>query len=182
METIEKLREELLVIRCRLGELSAYRELVEMFESRLLYYIRRIVNDEESAYDILQEVWLVVLHRIKILRDTKAFRSWLYKIAHDKAVSKIRSEIVLEKTRVEFQIHNSDFVEWEWNVDLITIIHRLLDQLPIQQREVFILFFLEELNYEEIAKITGTNIGTVKSRLFYAKKAIRAHLKEYKNV
>ena len=86
----ERARDALLVIRCQQGEPQAYEELVQAMERKLFYYIRRFVGNDENAADVLQEVWLAVFEKVGKLRDGGALRSWIYRIAHDKAVSRFR--------------------------------------------------------------------------------------------
>lgn len=74
MNDANSIREQLIVLRCQLGEVDAFRDLVSIMEDRLLYYIRRFLREESVAYDVLQEVWITVFHKIRHLRDPKAFR------------------------------------------------------------------------------------------------------------
>ena len=83
--TKEAIYEELLVLRCRRGERDAVEELVRTWEKRLYYFIRRLVDTEQDAWDALQQSWLRVLAGIGRLRDPSALRPWLYRIARHTA-------------------------------------------------------------------------------------------------
>jgi RNA polymerase sigma-70 factor (ECF subfamily) len=88
----EEIRNELLVLRYRRGDDRALEEIVSIWERPLFYYIRRLVNAEETAWDVLQEVWVQVIRKIGKLREPRALGAWLYRIAHNIAVSHLRKE------------------------------------------------------------------------------------------
>lgn len=179
MEEKNRIQEEWLVLRCQLGESDAYKELLTLMEKRLFYFIRRLVGSEADALDVLQEVWLTVFRKINKLRDPKTFRSWIYRIAHDLAITVIRKEIHQEKLQGSYGEANlsndeSSFPEFEDSA----CVHRALDELNSAHREVLTLFFLEEMSYEEIGHVVGCHVGTVKSRIHYAKKELRDLLED----
>lgn len=86
----EAIYHELLVLRCRRGQKSAFEELLRMCEKRLFYYIRRIVDDENDACQILQETWVMVLRGIRKLRDPRKLPVWLYRTARNTAITHLR--------------------------------------------------------------------------------------------
>lgn len=174
MDEKNRIQEEWLVLRCQLGESDAYKALVTLMEKRLFYFIRRLVATEADALDVLQEVWLTVFRKISKLRDPKAFRPWIYRIAHDKAVTSIRQEIHQERLQESYSeviLSNDEkpFLELENSAR----VHLALDRLNPAHREVLFLFFLEEMSYEEISQIVGCHVGTVKSRMHYAKNELK---------
>jgi len=71
---------ELLVLRCRLGRKDALEELVRTWEKPLFYYIHRLIDDEQEAWQILQETWVKALRGIKRLREPRKLPGWLYRI------------------------------------------------------------------------------------------------------
>src|SRR5215468_8419839 len=83
----KQLYRELLVIRARRGDDKAFEEIVREFERPMFYYVRRLVETDEAAWDILQEIWIKAFRGIGSLRETKRFRIWLYSIAHCTAMS-----------------------------------------------------------------------------------------------
>jgi RNA polymerase sigma-70 factor (ECF subfamily) len=170
---------ELLVLRCRLGRRDALEELVRTWEKRLFYYIRRLVDDEQEAWQILQETWVEVLRGIKRLREPRKLPAWLYRIARNTAIShlrtKYRREALLERATNPYDIENSAnnlaFEDAEQ-------VHYGLGRISLHHREVLTLFFLQDLPIEEIAGVLEIPLGTVKSRLNYAKQALRAVLEK----
>ncbi len=182
MSDSEHIREELLVLQSQLGDEKAFTTLMDSIEDRLLYFIRRLVRDEDTAYDVLQEIWIAVFRNIQRLRDPGLFRVWVYRIAHDKAVSLVRRDISREKAEEQYTKERSQDTE-SIGFDPADAgrIHEAMEQLSAIHREALSLFFLEELSYEEIAAVTRCGVGTVKSRLYYAKRALRMLLEEPAN-
>lgn len=178
----ERIQEEWIVLRCQLKDPTAFQELVDLMENRLLYYIRRFIHNEADAYDVLQQVWIAVFRKIHRLREINTYRAWIYRIAHDKAVSRIRQDISQEKLNralvEQVRLQNE---EAEWNLGDVAVVHEFLGKLNYIHREVLTLCFLEGMKYEEIAQVVGCGVGTVKSRIYYAKKAMRALMEPLDN-
>lgn len=172
---IAKIRSQLLLLRYRRGEDKALTELVEMWEKPLFYYIHRIVPTEEDAWDALQETWIRVVRAIGQLRNLDSFPSWLYRIARNATANYLRDDHRVNPVPEEDMDSSATEggEDQSFSAEDAEAIHRGLQQLPVAQREVLTLFFLEEFSLEEISSITGIPKGTVKSRLHYAKKALR---------
>lgn len=174
----EAILSELLVLRCRRGDAEAWRQLVRHFERRLLYYLRRLLNDERDAWDVLQQTWLEAFRNLKSLRDPRALRPWLYRISHRRAITHRRRGGKTEQCGVAQppeldQLPAARDVHDEWRIDTAEQIHHALGRLSLPHREVLTLFFLEEMPVEEIAQALDIPAGTVKSRLHYAKLELR---------
>lgn len=168
--------EHLLVLRAQLGHHDAMRALFERYNSRLLYYLRRMVDDE--AEDVLQEVWMKVVRNVGGLERPAAFKAWVYRTAHNQAISRIRSQpddMALEELSEEPAVP-SPGDETDDTALFGTYggasLHLGLSRLTAHHREVLTLRFLEELSYEEVAGVVGCSIGTVRSRIHYAKKSL----------
>ena len=170
---------QLLVLRCRRGEKAALEELIRSWEKRLFYYVRRLVDDEQDAWDILQEIWLRVLRGIRRLREPRSLPTWLYSIARNTAMSHLRveyaSRALLEEDKNLSSIETS---AEEFSVEDTEQVHYGLGKLTLPHREVLTLYFLQDLTVEEIAEVLGVPPGTVKSRLYYAKRALRDVLEQ----
>jgi RNA polymerase sigma-70 factor, ECF subfamily len=175
----ERIYDELLVLRCRRKDRSAFKELIRRWEKKLFFYIRRLVGNEEDAWDILQETWVKVFQGIGKLNNPGSLASWLYSIARYSAMDHLRSRYsgiqtgeVEEQALEEFPEDNSpDFDDAER-------VYRGLDRITLAHREALTLFFLEDFSIEEIASILDVSPGTVKSRIHYAKRALRAVLEK----
>jgi RNA polymerase sigma-70 factor (ECF subfamily) len=177
----QQTRDELLALRLRLGEAGAFSDLVREMERPLLYYLARLVGDT-SALDVLQEVWLGAFRGAQRLDDPRRLRPWLYRLARDRAIDRIRkdrSECRLRQVHTE-ERGTSTIVdeEPEFGPEDAAAVHRALDSLDIRHREVLVFHFLEDLPIADIAAIAGCPEGTVKSRLYHAKRALRAVIRE----
>ncbi len=177
------LTEYLIVMRAQMGDSKAFNHLFEHYYPRLNYYLRRMVNDE--AEDVLQDVWLIVVRRLATLREPEAFRSWLYKIAHNQAISKIRRKksagIFVElndETPIEDTLYDETVLFQKYQINDL---NRGLEVLSIPHREVLTLRFIESLTYEEIAVVLDFPVGTVRSRIHYAKKSLITYLENNAN-
>lgn len=165
---------ELLVLRCQQGRKDALEELIKTWEKRLYYFIRRLLNNEQEAWQVLQETWISVLRSIPRIREPRKLPVWLYSTARKTALNHIRAKYAEQSLMKE--VENSITVgEREQNSVLEDAeqVHYGLDQISLQHREVLTLFFLRELSIDDISEVLNVRIGTVKSRLFYAKQALR---------
>lgn len=179
MSEKETIYYELLVLRCRQGQKDALEELVRGWEKRLFYYIRRLVEDEQDAWQILQETWVKVLQGIKKLRQPQKLPSWLYSIARKTTMSHLRAEYAKQALfESDENISDSEGRNSNFNFDDAEQVHYGLGRISLPHREVLTLFFLQDLSTEEIAEVLKTPIGTIKSRLYYAKRALKAVLEK----
>jgi RNA polymerase sigma factor (sigma-70 family) len=171
--------QELLALRCRRGDSAALEELVRTWEKRLHYFIRQLVNHEQDAWDILQQTWLRVLRGIRSLKDPQCLTPWLYLIARNAAFNHARLQAAYragleEHPEVDWAVEDQE----GFALDQAEQVHVAMQRLSLPHREVLTLFFLEDLAIAEIAEIVGAQPGTIKSRLFYARQALRRILRE----
>jgi RNA polymerase sigma-70 factor (ECF subfamily) len=173
--------DEWLALRCRLGEPGAFAELVRELERPLLYYAAKLLVDEDAAFDVLQEVWLTAFRAIRRLEDPRSVRSWLYRITHDRAIDRIRhdrSRGRAEHARAESRPEELDDGP-SFDAEDAQALHRALDRIDLRHREVLVLHFLDDLSIADIAAIIGEPAGTVKSRIHYAKRALKEALQNH---
>ena len=171
----DRILSELMLVRYRAGDPSALDELVKHWEGRLFYYIMRLVSNEDDAWDALQDTWFALARTIDRLRDPRGLVVWLYKTARHKALDRLRERYKHRTVSVE----DEQIAEVEEGVETFTFedaeqVHCALGKISVPHREALTLFFLEDLSVAEIAKLLGIATGTVKSRLHFARKALRA--------
>jgi RNA polymerase sigma-70 factor (ECF subfamily) len=178
-DTADRLYERVLVLRCQAGDEAAFTELVGRYQPRLRYYLRKLLCDGQGAEDALQDVWLDVFRAVSRLADAGAFRAWLYRIARDRAWRELR------KRRPPYQpLEEADSIdgraEAHFTAEDVERIHTALNELTAEHREVLVLRYIEDMAYEEIARVVGCQVGTVRSRLHYARHAVRGVLERMK--
>lgn len=173
----KQLAEQLLVLRCQAGDKDAFEELVARYHPRLVYYLRQMLPQADHVDDVLQEVWLAVYRSLPRLADPAALTAWLYRIARDK------TSVLWRRRLPERLLDISDLAEEpsqdnEFCQEDAQEIHVGLSHLPPEQREILVLRFLEDMTYQQIAKVMDCPIGTVRSRLHYAKAALRQTIEQ----
>ena len=174
--------EQLPVAEARTGEPAAWDALFHRYQLPLYVYVFELVRDEQDSLDIVQETFINAVRHIGSLREDGKFGSWLFGIAHQKCIQRwrkqSREETVLEEfaaVPVELEDDPAELlIRQEQEAEFMT----LLNRLPLPQRSVLLLHFVEEFSLEEIAGITSTALGTVKSRMHYAKKALGKLIEE----
>lgn len=175
--------EQLPVAQARAGDAAAWDALFRRYQLPLYVYIFELVRDRQTSLDIVQETFINAARHLGSLRDDAKFGSWLFGIAHQKCIQRWRKQAREEMLRDEvanapaqFETAPDDLlVREEQEAEFM----KLLNELPPPQRSVLLLHFVEEFSLEEIAGITGVSIGTVKSRLHYAKKSLRKLLEAH---
>jgi RNA polymerase sigma-70 factor (ECF subfamily) len=174
--------EQLPVPQARAGEPAAWNALFRRYQLPLYVYVFELVRDEQAGLDIVQETFIAAARHIGGLREDTKFGSWLFGIAHQKCVQRWRKrrEVLFDEIPEppgEFADGPDDLlIRREQENEFMN----RLNQLPPPQRAVLLLHFVEDFSLEEITRITETPLGTVKSRLHYAKKSLRKLLEETK--
>jgi len=175
--TARQARDEWIARRCQLGEPEAFADLVREMERPLLYFAQKLLSNEDTALDVLQEVWLKVFRTIRRLENPRMLRPWLYGTTRGLAIDRVRkdqSDERLERAYAQQTVSAADLTSFD--EEDAAAVHRALDTLPVEHREVLVLCFLEEMSIAEIASILGCPEGTVKSRIHHAKRALKAAL------
>jgi len=161
------------------GNRRAFDELVERYQNRLLNFVYRTTGDRERAEDLVQETFIRVYRHLHRFDQTKKFSTWIYTIASNLAKNELRNRsrnpLVLFQTLLKNREADQRPLEWEDNTyrpddlfrkrQLKQVVDGVVGELPEHHRTVFMLREMEGKTYEEIAEITGCNLGTVKSRL-----------------
>ncbi len=173
---------QLPVREARAGEPAAWEALLARYRLPLYAYVFELVHHEQASLDIVQESFINAARHIHSLREDGKFGSWLFNIAHQKCVQHWRrqrpAEVALDPRDEDLPDSEPGPEEWLVRKEQEAAFMRLLDQLPAPHRAVVLLHFIEDFPLEEIARITGAPVGTVKSRLHYARRALRKAVEE----
>ena len=136
--------------------------------------IYRIINDYDTANDILQETFIDVFTQIDELKNINALKSWINRIAVRKSVRYMQRTKPLDTVDKYPEIESCD-----WNGDFIgEDLHKAIESLPDKNRMVFVLVEVEGYKHKEVAEMMGISEGTSKSQLNYSKKLLRIKLGE----
>lgn len=177
---VKGLSEQLIVLRCQAGDEGAFEELFRRYGEHTHRYLSSVVG-AAAADDLQQDAWITVYQHISSLANPSGFRAWLFQVVRSRLLDALRrgwrDREILEALRHEADgdSHVSAETEGDLGVDEEDIA-RALAQLSPEHREVLVLRFWEGLSYSEIALVTRVPPGTVRSRLFHAKRLIHHFL------
>jgi RNA polymerase sigma-70 factor (ECF subfamily) len=174
----EAARQELLVVRCQLGEREAFDELVDRWHLPIWRYVRRLVS-RDDAEEVTQEVWLRILRGILSVEDPARLPAWIFTIARRTVMDRLRVRYA-QAPLVPIEEEPSGLLGIEepdlgWMEE--EILEQALLELSPMERDVLVLFHLRELTLREVAEVLGVPSGTVKSRLSRARIALEQHLR-----
>ncbi len=153
---------------------TAFREWYDRHSGALYRYLVRLLGDAHAAEDVLSEAMFAVWTDARRFRGECHPRTWLYRIARNKAVEWLR-----RRPEVAFALEDgADPVQERDHerADLRVALGQALAGLPREQREVVTLAFFHGLSYEEVARVVGCPVNTVKTRMFWAKRKLREAL------
>jgi len=172
--------EPLPVSEARTGSAEAWDVLFRRYQLPLYVYVFELVHHQQTSLDLVQETFINAVRYLDSLRDDARFGSWLFGIAHQKCIQHWRSQNRRNQLSEELAQAQSLTQELDEGPDRILIqqeqeaeFMKRLSELPPVHRSVLLLHFVEDFSIDEIAAITVTPPGTVKSRLHYAKRALR---------
>ncbi len=171
---LESLYERTLVIRSQLGDEAAFEELLHRHGPRLLLFTQRMLQSSpESVADVVQETWVAIYRAVPRLLDASKFRPWAFRIARDRIYREDRRRRRSAQTVEEAHVAGvAGPVDPDSAIDREAVRH-CLDLISPEQREALVLRFFEDMSYEEIAAITASSVGTVRSRIHYGKAALK---------
>ncbi|MEL7128598.1 MAG: sigma-70 family RNA polymerase sigma factor [Pseudomonadota bacterium] len=174
--TPQRLFDELLVLHAKTGRLAAADRLAARWQPRFLRTARRVLGDTGLAEEAAQETWLAISARLHTLRDPKAFPAWAFSILHRRCADCLRRTI---RDRGIFSgTETVPDVAIDGGAEARLSINAAFARLSDEHRIAAVLFFGEGLTLAEIAVATDVPLGTAKSRLFHARKQLRAELQE----
>jgi RNA polymerase sigma factor (sigma-70 family) len=166
------IEDELLTIRCQMGDPAGFDELIARWHAPLWGFVRGLVGNDDAASEIFQDVWVRVIRGIPRLRDGAKLRAWLFGIARRTLMDHLRHEYA-KSPMVDMDV---DEIAADAPADQDTDVYELeraLSELPMIEREALTLFYLQELSLIEVAEALNVPVGTIKSRLFRAKRLLR---------
>ena len=187
-----------LVRRCQAGDTEAFGELVTRYRARVFSMIYNMVHSEQDAWDLAQDSFLKAWKSIKRFRWRSSFYTWIYRIVMYVTIDWLRKKQVKgggaefddaiqlkEVDPASKTVPKTDALPYETmeRSEIRARIDKAITQLSPEQRAVILMKEIEEMQYREIAEALGCSIGTVMSRLFYARKKLQNLLRDvYENI
>ena len=182
----------ILVRQAQEGNVAAYDDLVRRYQERIYATVYHMTANHEDANDLAQEAFIKGFQALRSFKGDSSFYTWVYRIAVNKTINFLKQR----KNRSYMSLNDLDF-NAENDPDLVTLIsdrtprrdialselqEKLNDamlKLSEVHRLVVTLHDVQGMSHEEIGKIMDCNIGTVRSRLFYARQQLQAYLSDY---
>ena len=187
-----------LVKRCQAGEADAFDELVVRYRTRIFGMIYNMVHNEQDAWDLAQDSFVKAWKSMKRFRGQSSFYTWMYRIVMNVTIDWLRKKQI-KGAGAEFDdsiqlkeidpasktVPKPDALPYErmQQTEIRAQIDSAIGQLTPEHRAVILMKEIEDMQYHEIAEALGCSIGTVMSRLFYARKKLQILLKDvYENI
>ena len=184
--------DELLVKAAKRGDMLAFEELVARHRDKIYARALSMMRNEQEAIDLSQEAWVKGWQRLKQFQGESSFGTWMTRIIINLCLDQLRKQKRQRTESIEAMTEESGGVERHMPVltvnptaglerqELRQRIDRALSQLSYEHRTVLVLHEFEEMEYKQIAKTMECSIGTVMSRLFYARRKLAALLADLK--
>lgn len=186
MVNSDDIYDQLLVIRCQEGSREALAELVERWQTRLYRQALRMVEQPSEAEELVQVAWLAIVRGINRLQDPACFRRWAYQIVTNKSADWVRkrqqdrSRTASEQTEIA-DPHSDGKQAGNDPQDEIGLLRGALREMPTDKRALLSMFYLEGMSLKELSTALSLPVGTVKSRLHYAREQLKEKLERSKS-
>ena len=179
-----------LIGRVKSGEVAAFEEVYFIYGKKILSYIYRMTGSRADAEDLTQETFVSAFHKIGTLKENPKFQSWLYRIAQNKVYQGFRTRPphhesidadegldVSDMRRLTSSMKNPE--SSIMSKELQEVVQGVINSLPEKYREVFVLSAVHQLRYQEISRIVGRSLASVKSDIHRARLRVRDKVKTY---
>lgn len=152
------------------GNRYAFEQLVKKYQKNIYWHARRMTGNHFDADEIAQEVIITIYNKISSFRYESELSTWIYRITANKTINYLRKENIKKFFSIEnlTKKDSNDIVKNLEDKQKMEKLNKLLGELPIKQREVFLLRHFEGMNYSEIAKVTGKTEGSLKANYHHA--------------
>ena len=171
--------DEVLARRVQKGDTEAFGELVTRYEKKLARYGTKFLSNPEDITDLVQDVFLKAYQNMKRFDATLKFSPWIYRIAHNEFVTALRKRSRRPLIHVDFDtfmthpVYDDPSEREREQKEMRVVLEKGIEELPDKYREVLILFYLEELSYQEVADVLHVPVATVGIRLKRAREKLK---------
>ncbi len=185
-----------LVRQSKAGNLDCFEELISVHQQKVYNMALRMLGNEQDALDISQEVFIKVYKSLSSFQETASFSTWVYRIATNSCLDFLRknkerkkdlsldAQMVFEDGEVSLQLEDqtADVEKSLLQKERMQVLYEAIDHLRDEHKKMIVLRELQGLSYQEIADITGMNLGTVKSKMNRARLALKNALEKYREL
>jgi RNA polymerase sigma-70 factor (ECF subfamily) len=168
-----------LVQRYLAGDMTAFDEIMIRYERQIYRVCYRFVENRDDAMDLAQDVFIKAFEHLATFRRESSLKTWLYRIAMNHCINHVKkhSQEFVEVTDYVGSVRTSVHSELE-DREQREHFRRLVKQLPPKQKAILELRINEQLSYDEIAKISGRSVSTIKASVFFALEKLRKLVKD----
>ena len=156
------------------------RLMMDAFQSRLYWHIRRIIVDHNLAQDVLQDTFIKAYQNFHQFKRDSQLYTWLYRIATNESLQQLNKLKRMQKSDEGSEYHLQNLVAENVSADadeIQILLQKAIQSLPEKQKLVFTLRYYDDLPYEEISKIVEMSVGTLKTNYHYAKQKVEDYIK-----
>jgi len=191
-EVLEGPSDDELVLKAQQGDVHAFDELVERYHSKIYGLTYNMTSNREDAEDLTQEVFVKAFEALPRFKGKSSFYTWIYRIAVNKTINyrkKRNRKRALSLDQFDQEIKTDDVYHDLTskgsplrNISLSELQKKLneaLQNLSEKHRTVVVMHDMQGIPHEEIAKMVGASVGTIRSRLFYARRQMQSELSEF---
>jgi len=186
LDAAQEKSDEQLVNDFKNGDESAFVTIMNRYKLKLTRLAWSVVHNEDDAMDIVQDSFIKIYRKLQSFRGTSKLYTWLYRIVMNHSIDYIRKRPKAVIIPVDEMLREPPSKDKSTQPDVRLLneelhqkIFEAVDKLPAKQKQVILLREVEDLSYNEIADIIGCSVGTVMSRLFYAREKLRTLLEPY---
>mgnify|MGYP003584811006 CR=1 FL=1 len=157
------------------------RVMMDAYQSRLYWHIRRLIVDHDLAKDVLQETFIKVFQNFNQFKGGSQLYTWLYRIATNEALQQLNKLKKMQRTDEDASVYLRNQVADNAEKDaeeIQVLLQKAIHTLPEKQKLVFTMRYYDDLPYEDISKILDMSVGTLKTNYHYAKEKIEQFILE----
>ncbi len=188
--------EKELVRQSKAGNLDCFEELIDAHQQKVYNIALRMLGNEQDAFDASQEVFVKVYKNLNGFQQNASFATWVYRIATNTCLDLLRknkerkkeisidSQIAFDDGEVAFQLEDTsaDVEEALLKKERMQVLYQAIEQLREEHKKMIVLRELQGMSYQQIAQITGMNLGTVKSKINRARLALKNALENHREL
>jgi RNA polymerase sigma factor (sigma-70 family) len=161
---------------------DGFRLLVDLYQEKIYWMIRKMVLSHDSTNDVLQETYIRIFKGIEKFQEKSKLSTWIYRIAYNECIRFLSNESKLKKVELDSNDDNYSrklYADVYFDAENLSLkFHQILSELTLRQRNIFNMKYFDELKFTEISKITGININTIKSTYYLVEKRIKKEINE----